>query len=67
MLSNSEIHDRISQIDDWLEAHGWPTQIPDELKVLAYLGHLGQQRDHIGKLLKKERGGQLKEFSDDLR
>ena len=35
--------------------------------MLAYLGHLGQQLDHLGKLLKKERGGQSKEFSDDLR
>ena len=67
MSTSSEIHDKLSHINQWLEAKGWPTQIPDELKILAYLGHLGQQRDHIGKLLKKERGGQLKEFSDDLR
>jgi len=67
MFTSSEIRDKLSHIDQWLEAKGWPTQIPDELKVLAYLGHLSQQRDHLGKLHKKERGGQSKEFSDDLR
>ena len=67
MFTSSEIRDNLSHIDQWLEAKGWPTQIPNELKVLAYLGHLGQQSDHLGKLLKKERGGQSKEFSDDHR
>jgi hypothetical protein len=67
MSSNSEIHDKLSHINRWLETKGWPTQIPDELKVLAYLGHLGERIDHLGKILKKERGGQSKEFSDDLR
>lgn len=66
MLSNSEIGDRISQIDNWLEAQGWPTQIPDELKVLAYIGHLSQHIDQLTNQLKKTRGGQFKAFSDDL-
>lgn len=66
MFTISEINDKLFLIDQWLEARGWPTQIPDELKVLAYLGHLSNEQKRITELIKKSRGGQLKEVSDDL-
>ena len=48
-----EIQNKLSHIDQWLEVKGWPTQIPDELKVLAYLGHLSNEQQRITDLLKK--------------
>ena len=66
MFTSSEIHDRLFHIDQWLEAKGWPTQIPDELKALAYRGYLLTEIERYAKILRNNRGGQFKEFSDDL-
>ena len=66
MFTSSEIRDNLSRIDQWLETKGWPTDIPDELKVLAYLGHLTTEQERNAALLKKDRGGQFKEVTVDL-
>jgi hypothetical protein len=66
MFTSSEIRDNLSHIDQWLETKGWPTHIPDELKVLAYLGYLRTEQERNAALLRKGRGGQFKEVSDDL-
>jgi hypothetical protein len=67
MFTNSEIQVQISQIDNWLKTSGWPTNIPDELKILAYFGHLSQRMEQLELLQKRNRGGQSKEISDDLK
>lgn len=67
MFTSSEIQVQISEIDNWLKTKGWPTNIPDELKILAYFGHLSQRVNQLDLLLKRNRGGQVKEISDDLK
>ena len=67
MFTSSKIQVQISEIDNWLNTKGWPTNIPDELKILAYFGHLSRRTNQLDLLLKRNRGGQVKEIADDLK
>ena len=67
MSSNSE--NKISEkfLDEWLTEHNFPTSVPLEMKVMAYLGYLSLETDRLQKLSpKKARGAPKKEITKDM-
>ena len=51
-------------LNNWLETQGFPTNVPYQMKVLTYLGHLDVKQEKLKNLYKKNRGGQVKDISD---
>lgn len=54
-------------LDRWLEANGFPTIVPYQMKILTYLGHISVEQEKLKNLMKKNKGGQFKKFSDAAR